>query len=541
MELYNVLNYYMEASRSVKRNMMKKSAIHAIVPWLPIVAIIIVAAYLRLYKISEYMTFLGDEGRDVLVVKRMIVDHKLTLLGPTASVGGFFLGPIYYYFMIPFLWLWKLNPTGPAVMVGIVGVATVYLIYHMGKDFFGKRVGLAAASLYALSPLVIAHARSSWNPNLVPFFSTLFIYILWSIVVRGRWKWTLFAGICFGIGLQLHYLFVFLLPVAVLWLLAWGSKKKYVMYALFGLIGFVIGYAPFLAFEMRHGFPNTQSVVRFILEGKDTGFTKHTFWITVSDVVFRIFGRLVFFLPEENMLSQFQSWRIWLWIGAVRGAVLATAAWALMTMFAMARWVKGSMKQNENRTNEANALILLWMLTVAVMFGFYKREIYDYYFVIVFAAPFLLISYYIDWFGRWRFGRWIAWVALAYLLFLNWNGRPFRYPPNNQLGQTMNIARTAFDKTGGAPFNFALITDHNSDHAYRYFFEIWGNSPVTIENEEKDPERKTVTKQLIVMCENPDCKPLGHPLWEVAGFGQAEIDGFWDVPFVRIFKLRHSD
>ena len=68
-----------------------------------IVLILLLAAYLRLYNISGYMTFLGDEGRDVLVVKRMIVDHKWTLLGPTASVGGFFLGPIYYYFMLPFL------------------------------------------------------------------------------------------------------------------------------------------------------------------------------------------------------------------------------------------------------------------------------------------------------------------------------------------------------------------------------------------------------------------------------------------------------
>ncbi len=61
--------------------------------WLiPLILILGFAAYLRLYKISGYMTFLGDEGRDVLVVMHMIVNHKFTLLGPTASVGGFFLG-----------------------------------------------------------------------------------------------------------------------------------------------------------------------------------------------------------------------------------------------------------------------------------------------------------------------------------------------------------------------------------------------------------------------------------------------------------------
>jgi hypothetical protein len=101
------------------------------------------------------------------------------------------------------------------------------------------------------------------------------------------------------------------------------------------------------------------------------------------------------------------------------------------------------------------------------------------------------------------------------------------------------IASVAYDKIEGKPFNFALITDGNSDHGYRYFFEIWGHPPVVIENTQNDPERKTVTDQLIVICETIDCQPLGNSLWEVAGFGRAEIVGSWDVPFVKIYKLVH--
>jgi hypothetical protein len=47
-----------------------------------------------------------------------------------------------------------------------------------------------------------------------------------------------------------------------------------------------------------------------------------------------------------------------------------------------------------------------------------------------------------------------------------------------------------------------------------------------------------MTDQLMI-CELADCKPLGHPLWEIAGFGRAEIIGEWDVPFVKIFRLVH--
>src|SRR6266568_4013739 len=109
--------------------------------------ILILAAFLRLYMIGYYMTFLGDEGRDVLVVYNILHGH-LTLLGPTSSVGGFFLGPIYYYFMAPFLWAFNYNPVGPAVMIGLLGVATVWLVYKVTREFFGVTAGLVAALLY---------------------------------------------------------------------------------------------------------------------------------------------------------------------------------------------------------------------------------------------------------------------------------------------------------------------------------------------------------------------------------------------------------
>src|SRR4030042_6037624 len=115
--------------------LVKSARQYVIKNWwiVPLVTILLLAGYERLHNIAGYMTFLGDEGRDVLIVKRMLVDHKFTLLGPTASVGGFFLGPIYYYFMLPFLWLWHMDPVGPAIMVALFGIATTFIVYKFGK------------------------------------------------------------------------------------------------------------------------------------------------------------------------------------------------------------------------------------------------------------------------------------------------------------------------------------------------------------------------------------------------------------------------
>ena len=82
--------------------------------WL-LITILLIGSFLRLYKISAYMTFLGDEGRDVLVVRNLLVHFDPILIGPGTSVGNMYLGPLYYYFMAPFLLLSGFSPVGPAV------------------------------------------------------------------------------------------------------------------------------------------------------------------------------------------------------------------------------------------------------------------------------------------------------------------------------------------------------------------------------------------------------------------------------------------
>jgi 4-amino-4-deoxy-L-arabinose transferase-like glycosyltransferase len=517
------------------RNLIQKIKITDVI----ILLVILLGAYLRLYKISEYMTFLGDEGRDMLVVLHMIVNHKWTLLGPTASVGGFFLGPIYYYFMLPFVWLFQLDPSGAAIMVALFGIATIYVVYRCGRDMFDEWVGLIAATLYAVSPLVIAYSRSSWNPNLVPFFATSLIYLLWRSVVRDCPKLLFWIGVILGIGLQLHYLFLFLFAVVGVWYLLYGRNMKWLPYYALGVAGFVVGYAPFLAFEIRHGFPNTLSIIRFLQEGKDTGFVFVKFTEILSDVSYRLFGRLVFRLPPPEQLVQMKDFRQWLWPLGTKLSIVISVIVSILAILQLIPVPWKTMGKDMRRWKTAIVLFLVWFVVPLMLFGLYKKGIYDYYFGLFYALPFFMVALVLRLIAVKPFGKWIAVAALSALVYLNWQGRPFLFTPNNQLNQARSIAEAALSKTDGKPFNFALITGGNSDHAYRFFFERWGRAPVTIENTVIDPDRKTVTDQLIVICELADCKPLGNSLWEVAGFGRAEIEGKWNISFVTIYKLGH--
>lgn len=512
-----------------------------LIPNVLVLFIILLAAFMRLYRIKDYMTFLGDEGRDVLVAYNILHGH-LTLLGPTSSVGGFFLGPIYYYFMAPFLWLFNYNPVGPAVMVALFGIATVWLIYIVGKDFFNAKVGLMAALIYAISPLVIVYSRSSWNPNPMPFFSLLILYSLYKALKRSSLKLFFAVGILFGIAMQLHYLSIFLGMVILIYTFLsliykqknFGIVKKLFEDYLLIFLGFVIGWSPFLAFEVRHGFPDFRNIFNFVLFSGKTG-TGPNYFTTIYDVFFRVFGRLVFYFPTPDHQYIYGHTVVLVWqVFVLLFAIFACAA-ILFKLY------------NAHRERSANfekyLLLIVWLVVGVLLFGFYKKDIYDYYFAFMFPLPFLLVAGSLDFLKKIKFfklGCITALVLLIIIVALNLDGFPFQYQPNRQLNQMRTIADFVMTQTNVKPFNFALISGGNSDYAYRYFFTIWNHPPITIEDPQHDPLRKTVTNQLFVVCESPlPCQPLGNSLWEIAGFGRADIAGHWNVSVVEVYKLIH--
>ena len=98
-----------------------------------LIAILLLAAFLRFYRIGDYLTFLGDEGRDALAVYN-ILHGDFTLLGPRSSAADFYYGPIYFYLIAPFLWLFGYDPVGPAVFVALLGViSSKWLALHVKR------------------------------------------------------------------------------------------------------------------------------------------------------------------------------------------------------------------------------------------------------------------------------------------------------------------------------------------------------------------------------------------------------------------------
>lgn len=485
------------------------------------------------------MTFLGDEGRDALVVYG-ILHGKLTLLGPTASVGGFFLGPIYYYFMAPFLFLFNYNPVGPAVMVALFGVATVWLIFKVGSEFFGNKAAIIAALFYTISPVVIAYSRSSWNPNLMPFFTLLTLYFLYKGVKKNSVASFFTSGVLFGISMQLHYIAVFVGFIIIIYIVfirllilaesLIEKTKRIVRDGLYVLLGFLVGLSPFITFEVRHEFLNIQSIGKFIFLSGDTGNNSRFFQI-ISDVFFRLFGRLVTRFPPPEQVSLGASADIALWYYAT----LLLAFFSVVIF--LYEFYKSLYKKNIQCVQFS--LLFIWFFIGIILFGFYKKSIYDYYFVFLFPLPFLFVGNALSFI--WKKNTLLKIGAILTCSVIIWDnllGVPFRSPPNRQLAQIEQIAGFVLDKTSGKPYNFAVISGGNSDHGYRYFFKLAGKEPIEIKKNYEDPGRTSVTDQLFVVCES-QCSPPGNPAWEISGFGKSEVQESWSVSVVKVYKLIH--
>jgi len=109
--------------------------------------------FFRFYKLYEFVTFLSDQGRDAIILKRIITFEHFPAIGAPSSVGQVYLGPFYYYLVAPFLGLFNFDPVGPAIGVAILSIVGIFVAYLAVK----KEVSPAVTLIF----LAFQHFRRS--------------------------------------------------------------------------------------------------------------------------------------------------------------------------------------------------------------------------------------------------------------------------------------------------------------------------------------------------------------------------------------------
>lgn len=264
-----------------------------------IILVLLLALFLRIFRLRELTTFSGDQGIDLLVVKRMLIDHQWTLLGPKTSITPIFNGPAYYYLILPFLALFHLDPIGVSYLMILFYLGTIFLIYLFGRRFINKQAGLLAAFFFAIWPISVEYSRVSFNSFPTPFFAILFIYSL-AKSLKKIW-WVALAGFCLGIMMQLHYFNFFLGLFGLIWLFL-KTRNKIKSFLVFTLF-FLIGFSPMLAFELRHNFFNTKTLWVFLSQrGLSTFSWQLHYLISFFPFIFLILGLVLNWFWQKNKM-----------------------------------------------------------------------------------------------------------------------------------------------------------------------------------------------------------------------------------------------
>ncbi len=183
--------------------------------------------FLRLYGLKDWLHFELDQARDAILVRDVLEKgwREIPLLGPRAGGSFLHLGPLFYYLMILSAWIAgnsdPISMVWPSIFFGLLNIPLFYLIFR--KIFSGSKNAhfwpLALTFLAGTSSFLVTYDRFAWNPNLMPFFSSLVILSFLRYLESKRasdkksFYWAFGIGVSFALISQFHFLAAVALPL----------------------------------------------------------------------------------------------------------------------------------------------------------------------------------------------------------------------------------------------------------------------------------------------------------------------------------------
>lgn len=236
--------------------------------------LLVLAAVLRFADLPTRGTWDADQGNDMLVLRALVRDGVVPLLGPPTSIGEFHHGVLYYYLLAPAAALSGADPFGVVSAIAAAGVAAVGVTWWLARSIGGPVAGLVAGLLMAVSTSAVDESTFIWNPNLIPLASSVALAGAWRAWSRREGRWWLVAATGSIVTMHSHVLGSILLPAIVGLFVADVRRRPAgqerarlgrVAVAAAGLL--VLSYVPLAAYELANGFAETRAAAEFFAAG----------------------------------------------------------------------------------------------------------------------------------------------------------------------------------------------------------------------------------------------------------------------------------
>ncbi len=230
-------------------------------PWIFSILFFVTLLFTRFYNLDHTARFTRDESRDLVHMRQIVVDKKLTLVGPISNDNNKVFGSLTYYMLLPFVIGAHFMPIGPAIGAAVWGTLTALILIAITYKV-NRRFLIVILPLVLLWFPLLETSRWAWNPHFVLFWISLgILFTCWKKL------WAYFsAGISLSLSFHNHYIAFFATSVFVglLFLQTCLREKAYKRAFALG-IGYVLPFLPFFLFDFLH--PPGIFVTRYLLGG----------------------------------------------------------------------------------------------------------------------------------------------------------------------------------------------------------------------------------------------------------------------------------
>lgn len=449
-----------------------------------------------------FFAFAYDQGKDFLALHKIVNLHKITLIGPSTGIDGVFHGVWWYYFLVPWFFIWQGNPQAVLLIFScFCTFTTIVLSFVLGREISGNRLGLIMSGLVTVSLFFIRTSVQLWHPFMLPVLILSFLILLWRFLFKkGKFLW---VGLILGLIFEFEFATggLFLLAISITFVVC--RIKINLSQALYGLGGFGIWLVPRIVFELRNGFIQTNSFIRYV--------TNYQTKVGHIPLIERFAGRAnsyfnIFceaFTRENKYL----------------GGILL-----IMILAGVMIW----RKKTDHKIRSFMGIISVFMLVLYIITSVYPDTLWNYYLIslpplyLIFTSWFLyqLVKYY-------SYAGWLLYGAVFIYNLSPWtliNAKKWE-GDYSVFKNEIAVVDAIYKQAKKDDFNVQTYSPAVIDYDYQYLFIWYGQKTYGYV-----PDRERVVKTVFYIIEpNPDHPTLPR-MWLREREGDGRIDWQGEFP-----------
>jgi hypothetical protein len=344
------------------------------------------ALWLRL-RLLGYTEFGGDQSLTIDRALAWVHGGPWPLASIKSSLGTFNFPLVEYVWGLPLFF--RPDIGGVVWLIALLNLAGIAAAAWATGRVFGWRTAWWAALLFTVNPWAAYYGRLIWMQTLVPAFASMFYAcLLLYFAERPRTRYAVLGALSLAAAVQFHPTALVLVGVTVIVGACFHCRLR-LKPLLAGATLFLLSFAPYMLFEIQHGFVDLQALRAQAGQTAEVGLAPLTLILELLQSK-RIYDTL------GSAAALWRSFDLSWPVDEVVAGWLGLAAAASLAALGLRIWHSRRGGTPWSSRQVGQFILLVWL---AVPVAFFFRRSYplqNYYFLYVFPAPFVLMALLAD-------------------------------------------------------------------------------------------------------------------------------------------------